>query len=69
MSPRRDLTFGSQAGLRAPAGSKDGSPEQRALVDAQMRRLRSYEDAGDTSETAVVYRELLAAADLRVRSL
>jgi hypothetical protein len=61
VSPRRDLTFGAQAGLRAPTSSMDGSREQRAALDAQLRSVRALEPGS-------VYREMCAAADARRRA-
>lgn len=61
MSPRRDMTFGAQAGLRAPTSSMDGSREQRAALDAQLRRVRAL-------ESTEAYREMCAAADARRRA-
>lgn len=59
MSPRRDMTFGAQAGLRAPTSSMDGSREQRAALDAHLRRVR-------TLEATSTYQEMRASADQAV---
>jgi len=66
VSPRRDLTFGVQAGLRAPSTSRDGSAEQRVLVDSQLRRLRSWEDPANQDPVARVYRWMCFRADAAV---
>jgi hypothetical protein len=42
-----------------------GSPEGRAELDLQLRRLASWEDPMNDSPLAVTYRECLASADRR----
>lgn len=61
MSPRQDMLFGTQAGLRAPSSAMDGSPAQRAALDALLRRVRALEETE-------AYRDMCAAADARVRA-
>lgn len=39
-----------------------GSPENWTALNAQLDRLRRWEDESNSSPTAVVYREMLAAA-------
>lgn len=39
-----------------------GSDENWTALNAQLDRLRRWEDESNTSPTAVVYREMLAAA-------
>ena len=57
MSPRQDMVFGAQAGLRAPTSAKDGSPGERAILNRQLRKLAQWEAEDET------YKEMLAAAE------
>lgn len=61
------MVFGARTvGARTLKTSDGGSPDLRAALDTQLRRLRSWEDQADRSTTAVVYREMLVAATATV---
>lgn len=46
----------------------DASSREMAALEAQRRRLRSLEDPANASPTAVVYREMVEAAEVAIRA-
>lgn len=62
---QNDLVFGTRSN---PKASKPAATSAAAVaeVDAQLARLRSWEDEGNDAPVAVLYRELLAEVDAAV---
>lgn len=61
---RRNLEFAAKDGPKAP----DGSPVLRAELDTLLRNLQSWEHPANESEIAVLYRDLLAEANVTAQN-